>query len=516
MTYLRRHWRGELSLSQSFWVNFILLDLLLQLVGTWSPAGIINVHPKTAALAFLVLVLVWSLVICPWQFVGIWRASRSHLIETGRSFWARGTQLSVILALLLIVVSLYSRWPGYKDLFKMVFIKDPIADYTVSLVQEDTLIHVVGSFGFGVVDEVAVLLDKNPQITGIILNSSGGRLYEGREFAGLIMEKGLDTYCLQGCYSACATAFIGGRKRYLASGANLGFHAYGVSTATLRSFVDIEGEQQKDLQIYRQQGVSQDFLDRLFSTASHDDLWLPNPEELLAANVVHSVVVGADIAPALFRISGDQIDRALLSIPVFLTIQEYEPEIYAAIRAAFAQQIEKGMEPMAIQQTIGRYVEQVAVAGLGRAGDEAVVRYTGAFVELLSYLEQEDPHICRQNILPRADGAMMITDLLTPVQMAVMMEVFGQIIADVYDKEFPTIDGFAAETALDGVTAALGYTDGNPLQPIVASGEKEGRQACRAVIDLYASILELDSTKAGNILRYLFSCKEKPGLERPL
>jgi hypothetical protein len=510
VNYIRRHWRGEFSLARSFWVNFVLLDFLIQLLGNWSPAGIINVHPKTAALAFLVLVLVWFLVICPWQFVGIWRAGRRHLAETGKHFWARSAQLSVILALLIVGIGLYSRWPGYKDLFKMVFLKDPIAAYTVSLVRDDTLIHVAGSFGFGVVDEVAALLDYNPQVSGIILSSSGGRLYEGRELAGLIMDRGLDTYCLQGCYSACATAFIGGQNRYLGTGANLGFHAYGGSSANLRSFVDIAGEQQKDLRIYQQQGVAQDFLDRLFSTASHDDLWFPSSEELLAANVVHGVVAGVDIAPGLYRMSGDQIDKALLTVPVFRTIQEYEPEIYATIRAAFALQIEKGLGPMEIQRTIGRYVEQVAIVGLARAGDEAVVSYTRFRIELLQYLEQEEPLFCGQNILPQTDGAMLITDLLTQDQMAVMMEIFGRIIVDAYEKAPPPIDRIVAETDLSGVIATLGYTD-SPLQPIVTSYEKEGQQACRAAIDLYTSVLGLDSAKVGNILRYLFSSKEKTG-----
>jgi len=275
----------------------------------------------------------------------------------------------------------------------------------------------------------------------------------------------------------------------------------------LRSFVDIAGEQQKDLQIFQQQGVSKDFLDRLFSTASHDDLWFPSSEELLDANVIHGVVAGADIAPALYQMSGDQIDQALLKVELFRTIREYEPEIYAAIRAAFAVQIEKGLDPTAIQQIIGRYVEQVAVAGLSRAGDEAVFRYTAAFVELLRYLEQESTYLCQHNLLPDANGTMMITDLLTPDQMAPMMEVFGQVIGDAYEKESPPIDRITAEIDLSGVIAGLGYTD-NPLLPIVAADKKEGTQACRAAIDLYTAILELDNTQGGNILRYLFSSKE--------
>ena len=69
--YFAAHWRGQLPLAQSFWLNAFLPLLLLSLaffaaVQGLLPVGAQSAAPLLAALAVLLL---------PWQFIGAWRAA---------------------------------------------------------------------------------------------------------------------------------------------------------------------------------------------------------------------------------------------------------------------------------------------------------------------------------------------------------------------------------------------------------------------------------------------------------
>ncbi len=168
-------------------------------------------------------------------------------------------------------------------------------------------------------------------VKGIILDSAGGRIYEGRELSKIILINGLDTYTLNGCYSACGTAFISGNKRYIAKGANLAFHQYHLGGKNLDPYADVSSEQQNDLKIYQRRGISQGFIDKIFK-AKQNDLWYPTIEEMLDAGVVHEVVNSSSINPINYD-SFNKIDleKEFKDLSVFQAIKKYEPKTYQQI-----------------------------------------------------------------------------------------------------------------------------------------------------------------------------------------
>ena len=246
--------------------------------------------------------LVGALIFYPWQIVGLWRSINRHIEETNKCFWANMVRVLVVFSFLGVIVNLTSYWPMYKGVYKMAFEKDEYADYIVNLNDTGTLIHLKGGLGFGVSKEVEQLIEKHPYVGGIILDSPGGRLYEGRELSKIITINALDTYSLKGCYSACATAFISGNKRFLAKGANLAFHQYRAALEFGALYVDLSNEQNKDLDIYKRQGINSEFLDKIFQ-ARNEDFWKPTTEVLMRNGVVHKIVNPADLEltfPSMF------------------------------------------------------------------------------------------------------------------------------------------------------------------------------------------------------------------------
>ena len=301
---------------------------------------------------------------------------------------------------------------------------------------------------------------------------------------------------MRGCFSACSTAFIAGRKRYLVEGANLGFHAYGVSSVSLRALVDIQHEQQKDQRIYEQQGVSRDFLDRLFS-ADHDSMWYPEIDELIDHNIVHEVIRGQDLLPIQYQVSKAQVDEALLQVPVFKIIKQEFPDTYQEIQSEFQSQVSKGLPAHEIQLALGIYIERIALHERAETSDETLVQYTLALIEILRQFSEEDPAQCLKILFPGTYGTTRLTEYLSNRQSAWLINILSQIIIDAQGQQAPFLDREAALADADVIQLLQPPTDLNVGDDF--------QQACIKAINHYEAILAKEKNTAVNGLRYIYS-----------
>ena len=200
----------------------------------------------------------------------------------------------IVLGFLGLLKDAAEDWSLYKAFFNLGYQEDAYADFSIELEKNSNLIYLEGGLGFGVSREIEDLLHKQPNITGIILDSRGGWLHEGRELSKVILAKGLNTYSIAGCYSACTISFVSGKNRLIAAETHLGFHQYSNFDESFDSFTDVKNDQNMDLRAFKKQGVQQEFLKRIFD-ASPDKFWLPPISELLSAGVIHGVVNPLDL-----------------------------------------------------------------------------------------------------------------------------------------------------------------------------------------------------------------------------
>lgn len=301
MGYIGKHWRGELSLFTAFWISFLFLSIVFAY--SWILITLfVPFHPVTYARLDFSLNFFTLFILYPWQMVGLWRTCERGQ-EGVRTYWGRTVQILIVLWIFGFIGRVGNFSEANKDSWHIGFEykKDGLQDFTVQLAKDNTLIHLKGGLGFGVSEEFAENLAKHSGVRGVILDSRGGRIFEGRELAEIIVRRGLDTYSLKGCSSACTNAFIVGKNRYLSSEANLGFHQYGYSEY-LSEFLKEEMKeemleyQKRDLAFFRQAGVKEKFIERIF-IASNDDLWHPTVNEMLEANVIHGILKPSDIIP---------------------------------------------------------------------------------------------------------------------------------------------------------------------------------------------------------------------------
>jgi len=504
LAYIGNHWRGQLSLAKSFWINVFLINMGVMLFNKWLTEASPIENPVVTSQIFIIFTFMAVAIVYPWQIIGVWRSANRHAEETKKVFWPSAVKITVVLSLFGTLGALITSWPIYKDLYQVGFGKDEYGDYRVELIEDGKLIHLKGGLGFGISIEVNKLIAKNPNVEGIILDSIGGRVYEGRKLSKIILIHSLDTYTLNGCYSACGTAFISGNKRYLAKGANLAFHQYRQLSESFELYGDMTSEQKKDLMIYQRRDISQDFIDKIFK-AKQDDLWYPTVDEMLDAGVVHEVVNPSSLKPIKYgSFNPDDLDEALKEISVYQVIKKYEPKVYTQIIEEMEAQMKKGASLLEVKQQVSGYIELIASRSLPLASDKAVIKYISEVIKVLAILEKKNPILCMKNIYPEIYGPTEVTKYLTSEELIPMMDAMSLVIVDGYESNNAEIDTIEGEQLIAQVVDQLG-DDSKYFETQELANKEDYSKACKSFIRFYELILANDEKIAGNGLRYAFS-----------
>jgi hypothetical protein len=279
-SYLARHWRGELSLARSYWVNIVLVSLIYSAFFLL-PAETYITHAPRLASSALAIALLASIPLSVWQFVGTWR-SASAQAASGRRFWARSAQASIaadIAACAYSTVAIII--PQSAEYATIALGRDEYANFSVSVAEDGRHLVIEGGIGFGLADAVAATLDQNKGLRTVELWSAGGRLAEARRLAELVESRALNTLVIDTCASACTLVFAAGSQRYITDEAKLGFHNGSIPGASEEEAVAV---QFADIQYLTRRGVSLDFIKKIYATPS-DALWEPSHAELLRAHV---------------------------------------------------------------------------------------------------------------------------------------------------------------------------------------------------------------------------------------
>ena len=285
LNYIRHHWRGDLSLGISFWINLVVIGAALVGAEFLIKRPFVD-HPQNFFYATAFCFLLFRVVVYPWQAMGVLRSCERALSEYKNVIWIRSAQLIAVFGIIVVFLD------GLDLVRILVNLKQPeIVDarmqkqYSLTL-RNSTTIQLQGSLDPGITQELRQLLDQHPGITGIILNSDGGRVYEARGLAAVAMNHGLTTYSFKRCYSACTIAFAGGDKRILGSNAELGFHRYKLTTVL--PVIDAERELKKDFQFYKDRGIDTTFLEKILHMPD-TSIWVPGKDVLLQAGVIHAI-----------------------------------------------------------------------------------------------------------------------------------------------------------------------------------------------------------------------------------
>jgi len=288
------HWLGKLPLGITLWINLVALLIVVSSTELFVLSKL-AAYPTQLISLTLVSLFFTRLIIFPWQFIGLLRAIDFDYIEHKNVLKTRALQGFALLTVLFTLVYCLEVIQGTLFYIKQVESYSRPGDkvaYQLSVSEDQRRLIIRGDLDIGITTAVRSTLEAYPQIRSVVLQSRGGHIYEGRGLARLFTEHGIDTYVYEECSSACTTAFIGGKQRYIGIQGKLGFHQYWVKTTKYSQFVqfyNLRAEQERDLALFKARGVNQDFLNRVFDQPANR-IWFPDHPTLYEAQIVHEVM----------------------------------------------------------------------------------------------------------------------------------------------------------------------------------------------------------------------------------
>lgn len=118
--YLATHWRGGFSLGFAYWVNGVLVGLLVFAV-TLAVGYVIQTRGIglgiTTIRLLIAFVVIGGLLVTVWQAVGIWRSASAHVGRGGKQVWAVLAKVAVVFGVLRTVAEFVRDAPSLAVIF---------------------------------------------------------------------------------------------------------------------------------------------------------------------------------------------------------------------------------------------------------------------------------------------------------------------------------------------------------------------------------------------------------------
>lgn len=505
-SYIFRHWRGELSLPVSYWVNGFLVTAAFVTVMAIVPwDNFVSKSPKlysTAIIALWILLAITTI----WQLVGIWHSADNYLRQGKSKLWGNLAKIAVVLGLIRAVADFASTgMPQITEYAKIAIGEDPFGTYQLRVLRDASELEIAGAIVFGLTDDVRRTLDAHPTVRIIHLNSNGGRVGEARNLRDLIASRGLTTFTASGCFSACTLAYAAGQKRLIAKDAMLGFHQYSFPGMKQHEF---QFEYEKDKQDWLARGLARTFVDRAFATPNNE-MWRPTHRELFEGGVVTGYPESDDVAVTGFKLKDlENIEAEFAKNPLFSTLQMYEPATYDRLMSEIRSGLQQGRSQAELREKILPLAQSVYMQRLPYGSDSALRSFTGLMLEQMKVLYSVDPALCYDYAYGQGRGAKLdmtkyFSKELQQKEFLVMAEVIrsaaGQTSRPPNEKQI--------ERQLTTVFASLAQRYGDDAQMLADPelGRTNKAKTCELTYELYQTILRLPERESGALLRFMYA-----------
>jgi hypothetical protein len=288
LSYIAAHWRGELSLAQSYWVNNVLIGFVFSIFGQVLAAWMKSAHPSlTIVLVVLVLFEVVHLPVAGWQVVGTLRSA-----ALSGSRWAVVVNCLMMLGIVATCALTVRTVDIIQGLARGAAEQQRLSHYQIGVAPDGDAIIAQGPIGLGYSQSIIRSFAEHPQIHQLRLDSIGGDVDNGMQLHDFLAGRPDIAVEADGlCASACTLAFLGGERRIAGPKTRLGFHQFHSLLDTHASIESVETKQETYKQLMSKRGASADFI-RLAFAKQGNQAYFPDIDELFANNIITSIRLG--------------------------------------------------------------------------------------------------------------------------------------------------------------------------------------------------------------------------------
>lgn len=388
-SYVLRHWRGELSLPVSFWLNRALASAAL-VAATWPFLWLLaRAEVETLFGWYYAWGALAAAAVDVWFWTGVWRSAQARL-AAGEDSWADAAKAVTALGVAGAVAGfVFFEYSGIKEGFAYAEVVHEL-EGEVRVLPGGKGLELAGALGFGFARRVTEALELNPGVRVVYTNLyRGGLVGEADALAAELKRRHLRTVVSGGCVSACTTAFLGGERRAVLYGARLGFHRPSMPGPSDGLFGFLLRSRAVDGLVAR--GVDAAFAEKAMS-AEPGTMWHPEPDEMVRARFADEVLYEDDGAPPGAPLASDRAktEAGLATMRVYRALKKREPETYAEILDLIVMEVSSG--------GTGRVASPLIVAAYSRAqpfaSDAVASRSAALFADQLRAVRGKSVENC--------------------------------------------------------------------------------------------------------------------------
>ncbi|MFO1055917.1 MAG: hypothetical protein U1E53_03005 [Dongiaceae bacterium] len=371
--------------------------------------------------------------------------------------------------------------------------------HEINLLGGGTELEFTGALTASGVRDLQETLDRNPGLRVLQLTSQGGISEPSMRLAETLRRRGIVTYVPTYCASACTYIFLGGRERYVAPQARLGFH----------QAASVRGSGQDDPKFNAEVaqwlvglGVDRIFADKVAATP-HSAMWQPDAVTLQKAGVITGVSrPGQFASPSFGQGAAAAVDKMMLNRPLFAALRKASPGAYEATRSELAMatsEVNDGSEDAAFASS---YFAEAFDRAATIASDQSLIDYTAALVETLEQLNPRSGTLCMMAAggrpLPPLEVRRILPDALVQRRIQTAAAVLESSAASPQPAPLHEVAKQAFRNLLMGMRGTL-----RDEWQYLAHPEQNPRRACSLYKELYQEALEADAGQRSILLRAL-------------
>ncbi|MFC4161078.1 COG3904 family protein [Chitinimonas lacunae] len=505
--WLRRHWRGQLGLPVSFWINGFACQLVLFVLAIAVGRLLSSLHHPYAFATGLVLLWLGATAILSWLGIGIWRSASAYCQqhrERWRRAWGRLAQMAVLLLFAHMSIQFISEdigLPGIWQGFRHTAFDDGLAPFRIEVLNQGRELALRGGLRRGANVALAQALAAHPKVRLVQLDSQGGLIDEGRKMQALIHRHGLTTFVPHGCFSACTVAFLGGHQRILREGAQLGFHS--------PSLLGLKGSlatamRKQERHYLLTLGLAPHFVERILATPA-DEIWLPSLAELRASEVVTEINDGSSYGMLPEHKPG-AFEAELLRMPVYRALKQHAPAEYQRVLDRWQKGLAQGEPLDSVRGELGPQLWTLGINQLHRIPPPVARRYLTLQIEHLRSLQQHDPRLCFAFTFG-GDDEQDYGRYLSPKQRERETELLAELITAADAPAVPPVPDQVAQIR-QNLMERLYHEAGDAIHelPRAARGEPVDRnRACSLVLRYYELAQTLPDAELSPLVKTLFA-----------